>query len=65
MEDTSSPSSGSAVPPMRFGKIDDLTSRVAAAIDGARNRLFSAQHEEGYWCGELEADARALARNRH
>jgi squalene-hopene/tetraprenyl-beta-curcumene cyclase len=42
---------------MRFGKIDDLTSRVAAAIDGARNRLFSAQHEEGYWCGELEADA--------
>ncbi|MGA8310457.1 MAG: prenyltransferase/squalene oxidase repeat-containing protein, partial [Terriglobales bacterium] len=42
---------------MRFGKIDDLTSRVAAAIDGARNCLFSEQHEEGYWCGELEADA--------
>ena len=57
MEDTSSPSSASAVPPMRFGKIDDLTSRVAAAIDGARNCLFSEQHEEGYWCGELEADA--------
>ena len=42
---------------MRFGKIDDLVSRVAAAIDGARNCLFSEQHEEGYWCGELEADA--------
>ena len=42
---------------MRFGKIDDLISRVAAAIDGARNCLFSEQHEEGYWCGELEADA--------
>ena len=41
---------------MRFGKIDDLISRVAAAIDGARNFLFSEQHEEGYWCGELEAD---------
>ena len=26
-------------------------------IDGARNYLFPQQHEEGYWCGELEADA--------
>src|ERR1700686_5598811 len=42
---------------MRFGNNDDLSSRVAAAIDGARNSLFSEQHEEGYWCGELEADA--------
>src|SRR2546427_9237778 len=41
---------------MRFGKIDDLSSRVAAAIGGACNYLFSQQHEEGYWCGELEAD---------
>ncbi|PYV78276.1 MAG: hypothetical protein DMG96_08450, partial [Acidobacteria bacterium] len=41
---------------MRFGKIDDLSSRVAAAIGGAGNYLFSQQHEEGYWCGELEAD---------
>ncbi len=39
-----------------FGKIDDLKSRVAAAIDGARNHLFSIQHEDGYWCGELGAD---------
>ena len=46
----------SAVPQMLFGKIDDLVSRVAVAIDGARNCLFSEQHEEGYWCGELEAD---------
>src|SRR5712692_11067099 len=57
MEHTSSSSpSASALPQMRFGKIDDLTSRVAAAIDGARNCLCSEQHEEGYWCGELEAD---------
>ena len=41
---------------MRFGKIDDLASRVAAAVDGARKLLFSQQHQEGYWCGELVAD---------
>jgi squalene-hopene/tetraprenyl-beta-curcumene cyclase len=57
MEDTPSLSPASAAPQMRFGKIDDLISRVAVAIDGARNNLFSEQHEEGYWCGELEADA--------
>jgi squalene-hopene/tetraprenyl-beta-curcumene cyclase len=51
----SSPSS-SSVPELRFGKIDDLASRVAVAVDGARKFLFSHQHEEGYWCGELEAD---------
>ncbi len=41
---------------MRLGKIDDLGSRVAVAVDAARKYLFSQQHEEGYWCGELEAD---------
>jgi squalene-hopene/tetraprenyl-beta-curcumene cyclase len=51
----SSPSS-SSVPELRFGKIDDLASRVAVAVDGARKFLFSRQHEDGYWCGELEAD---------
>jgi squalene-hopene/tetraprenyl-beta-curcumene cyclase len=47
----------SSAPQLRFGKIDDLASRVAAAIDGARNWLLSQQHEDGYWCGELEADS--------
>jgi len=57
MEDTSSmPSGSAAAPQLRFGKIDDLASRVAAAVDGARKYLFSQQHEDGYWCGELEAD---------
>jgi len=56
MEDLSSPSPSSAAPQLRFGKIDDIASRVAAAIDGSRRFLFSQQHEEGYWCGELEAD---------
>lgn len=42
---------------MLFGKLDDMLSRVAAATDAVRRYLFSAQHEEGYWCGELEADS--------
>jgi squalene-hopene/tetraprenyl-beta-curcumene cyclase len=45
-----------STPQLHFGKIDDLSSRVAAAVDAARRLLFSEQHEEGYWCGELEAD---------
>jgi len=43
-------------PRMLFGKMDDMMSRVAAAIDAARKYLLSIQHDEGYWCGELEAD---------
>ncbi len=50
------PLNSASVPQMRFGKIDDLASRVAVAVDAARKVLFSQQHEEGYWCGELEAD---------
>jgi squalene-hopene/tetraprenyl-beta-curcumene cyclase len=50
-----------ALPPnpgeMRFGKLDDVKARVAAAIDASRKYLFSLQNsEEGYWCGELGAD---------
>jgi squalene-hopene/tetraprenyl-beta-curcumene cyclase len=42
---------------MRLGKIDDIKSRVAAAVDASRRYLFSIQNrEEGYWCGELGAD---------
>src|SRR3984885_12016436 len=55
--DTNSPDRNLAsAPQLRFGKIDGLFSRVSAAIGAARKVLFSAQHEEGYWCGELEAD---------
>src|SRR5438477_8255052 len=56
MEQPSPSPSGSALPQLRFGKIDDLASRVAAATDAARKYLFSQQDEDGYWCGELEAD---------
>src|SRR6516225_8198786 len=42
---------------MRFGRLDDVKARVAAAIDASRKYLFSLQEsEEGYWCGELGAD---------
>src|ERR1700684_483361 len=55
MDETSS-SFAASEPKLHFGKIDDLPSRVTAAVDGARKKLFSQQHEDGYWCGELEAD---------
>src|SRR5437764_9361233 len=45
-----------SAPQLRFGKLDDSGCRVAAAINAARNLLLSQQHEDGYWCGELEAD---------
>ena len=46
----------SSVPQLRLGKIDDLSSRVAVAVDGSRKYLFSRQLEDGHWCGELVAD---------
>jgi squalene-hopene/tetraprenyl-beta-curcumene cyclase len=57
MEEHSPQLSTQSAPQLRFGKIDDLSSRVAAATDAARRLLFAEQHEDGYWCGELEADA--------
>ena len=56
MDDLSSTTNTSSAPQLRFGKIDDLGTRVSAAIDASRNWLLSQQHEEGYWSGELEAD---------
>ncbi len=54
---TNSPDSNLAsAPQLHFGRIDGLFSRVSAAIKAARENLFSEQHEDGYWCGELEAD---------
>ena len=42
---------------MRFGKIDDIKSRIAAAVDASRQFLFGTQDRaEGFWCGELGAD---------
>src|SRR5579863_1982345 len=55
--DTNSPDSNLASEPqLRFGKIEGFATRVGLALEAARKYLFSQQHEDGYWCGELEAD---------
>src|SRR6185437_10776448 len=41
---------------MLFGKVEGILERVSGAMAQARDHLFSTQHEDGYWCGELEAD---------
>jgi len=41
----------------RFGRIDADLSQVEAAIGRSRDQIFSEQHADGYWCGELEADS--------
>ena len=42
---------------VKFGRIDAELSEVESAAECAREYIFSLQHPEGYWCGELEADA--------
>ncbi len=39
-----------------FGQGGELRDRVKLAVERTRDFLFSTQHEDGYWCGELEAD---------
>jgi squalene-hopene/tetraprenyl-beta-curcumene cyclase len=41
---------------LRFGKIAGLGARLKRALGAAQGFLFSKQHEDGWWCGELEAD---------
>jgi squalene-hopene/tetraprenyl-beta-curcumene cyclase len=41
----------------RFGRIDADLAEVESAILHSREYLLSQQHPDGYWCGELEADA--------
>jgi len=45
----------SAVP--KFGRIDADLAEVDAAILHSSDYVVSQQHPDGYWCGELEADA--------
>ncbi len=47
--------SQTAIP--KFGRIDSDLSEVEQAISRSKDHIFSLQHPEGYWCGELEADA--------
>src|SRR5277367_5408681 len=41
----------------RFGRIDLGLEHIADGIGLARDWLLGQQHEDGYWCGELEADS--------
>ena len=41
----------------KFGRLDAAMQDVKAAIERAREHLFSLQDSDGWWCGELEADA--------
>ncbi|MGB9148226.1 MAG: squalene--hopene cyclase [Acidobacteriaceae bacterium] len=42
---------------LRFGRVDAPLEAVGEAIARARECLLARQHAEGYWSGELEADA--------
>src|ERR1700758_4392926 len=44
-------------PQVKFERIDAALTDVDAAAARAKDYIFSIQHSEGYWCGELEADA--------
>ena len=45
---------GTAQP--RFGRLDLAMDRVRDGIQRSVDWLLGQQHEDGYWCGELEAD---------
>jgi squalene-hopene/tetraprenyl-beta-curcumene cyclase len=47
--------SGHPIQP-RFGRLDLGLDQVVDGIQRAKDWLFGQQHQEGYWCGELEAD---------
>ncbi len=40
----------------RFGRMDLSLDRVNEGLGRARDWLLGQQHEDGFWCGELEAD---------
>ena len=42
---------------LKFGRLDAGLARVAEAIGRACGNIFAKQAAEGFWCGELEADA--------
>ncbi len=41
----------------RFGRLDLGMDQVKKAIDSSVAWMLGEQHEQGYWCGELEADS--------
>ncbi len=55
---TETPSSvpGEAASQPRFGRLDLGLDLVRAGLERSRDWLLGQQDEEGFWCGELEAD---------
>ena len=53
------PAQNSGVAPAqpRFGRMDLAMDRVVDGINRSVSWLLGQQHEDGYWCGELEADS--------
>ena len=50
------PPTASGQADLYFGALAGGVERVREAVKRACDHLFSLQHPEGYWCGELEAD---------
>jgi squalene-hopene/tetraprenyl-beta-curcumene cyclase len=40
----------------RYGRMDLAVEHIVDGINRAKDWLLGKQHEDGYWCGELEAD---------
>src|SRR3954463_10090872 len=54
--DQPAPTGTKRSPAIYFGALEGGVARVRAAMSKACDYLFSTQHEDGYWAGELEAD---------
>src|ERR1700690_3271993 len=54
---SSNPKGAGQVAQPRFGRMDLGLEHVVEGIERAKDWLLSLQHPDGYWCGELEADA--------
>jgi len=56
MDASKSTASSQAGTQPRFGRMDLELEKVSSGIKRAVDWLFGQQHQDGYWCGELEAD---------
>jgi squalene-hopene/tetraprenyl-beta-curcumene cyclase len=53
----SNPKSADKTAKPRFGRMDLGLESIAKGVTLAKEWLFTQQHPDGYWCGELEADS--------
>jgi Squalene-hopene cyclase N-terminal domain len=56
MEMNSPTAAAASKPELYFGTLAGGVTRVKDAVRATCEYLLSQQHEDGYWCGELEAD---------